>query len=97
MIHTMLPVQYLTSAEEGLARPQRRLMAAVLQAVVDDCRISWRIPLLGGVMPRDVRRAINYVASSDRAWPFSFENLCQELGLDADGLRRALEVTRAET
>ena len=28
--------------------------------------------------------------SKDRVWPFSFENLCDALDLDADTLRRAL-------
>ncbi len=97
MIHTMLPAQYSTPAGAGLAQPQRRLMAAVLQAVVDDCRSGFLVlrPEGSPKMPQGVRKAIAYVASSDRVWPFSFENLCEALGLDAEGLRRELDVMRA--
>jgi hypothetical protein len=98
MIHTMLPAQYSTPAAARLARPQRRLMAAVLQAVVDDCRSGFLVlppEESQDAIPRGVRKAIAYVASSDRAWPFSFENLCDALGLDAQRLRRELDVTRA--
>jgi hypothetical protein len=38
------------------------------------------------------RQAIAYVASTDRAWPFSFENRCDALGLDAPALREELMV-----
>ena len=70
-------------------------MAAVLQTVVDDCRGSaYRRarglkPILG---LQELRRAVAYAASNDRSWPFSFENLCEGLGLDANSLRRELEI-----
>jgi hypothetical protein len=35
------------------------------------------------------------MASKDRTWPFSFENLCDALGLDAGGLRRELQTVPA--
>src|SRR2546427_113826 len=91
MIHVMLPAQYLRRADSRLAEPHRRLMAAVLQTVVDDCRGSayrrargYRSP----VARQDRRRAVAYVTSRDRIWSFSFENLCDALGLDAQRLRR---------
>jgi hypothetical protein len=94
MIDVMLPTQYLRRADSRLAEPHKRLMAAVLQTVVDDCRGSvyrrargYRIP----IARRDVRTATTYVASTDRRWPFSFENLCEALGLDAGCLRRELQ------
>jgi len=63
-------------------------MAAALQAVVDDYRsgsVYRRSAGKGVIDARTVRKAIAYVASRDRAWPFSFENLCEALGLDAGG------------
>jgi len=73
-------------------------MAAVLRAVVDDCRggsVYRRSAGNGAAIDaRGVRKAIAYVASTDRAWPFSFENLREALGLDADGLREELDVMR---
>ena len=54
-------------------------MAAVLRAVIDDVR---------DVTTRD--GALAYVDSSDRRWPFSFENLCEALDMSAGDLRRQL-------
>ncbi len=54
-------------------------MAAVLQAALDDAR---DLRASGG--------ALAYVASTDRDWPFSFENLCEALDIDAGGVRRRL-------
>jgi hypothetical protein len=93
MIHVMLPCQYLRRSSRRAAEPHRRLMAAVLQTVVDDFRGS-AYRRGAGFGPstdgRGARQASAYVASTDRAWPYSFENLCEALGVDADGLRRAL-------
>jgi hypothetical protein len=91
MIHIMLPAQYLRRAR--LAEPHKRLIAAVLQAVVDDCRggsVYRRSTGQGVIEAGSVRKAVAYVASTDRTWPFSFENLCDVLELDAVALRREL-------
>jgi hypothetical protein len=67
-------------------------MAAVLQAVVDDVRGSVYRRAAGHGPPakRRVRAAVAYVTSSDRRWPFSFENVCEALSLDAGRLRHEL-------
>ena len=93
MIHVMLPVQYLSRAHDSLATPQRRLMVAVLQTVLDDCRgtaYARATGVKGGATERALRDAMAYVASCDRSWPFSFENLCDAVGVDPDGIRRAI-------
>ena len=98
MIHTMLPTQYAGRPDARLAEPHKRLMAATLQGAVDDCRGGSAYRRSAGyrvIAPREVRRAHAYVASTDRAWPFSFENLCDALGVDANGLRQALAVKEA--
>lgn len=93
MIHVMLPTQYLRRTTCAVVDPHKRLMAAVLQTVVDDCRGStYRQargfkPIIGLT---HARRASAYAASTDRSWPFSFENLCDALGLNADSLRKEL-------
>jgi hypothetical protein len=97
MIHIMLPAQYSSRAGVRLAEPHKRLMAAVLRTVVDDCRggsVYRRAAGYEAIDTRYVGKAIAYVASTDRAWPFSFENLCDALGLDVDGLREELRVRR---
>jgi hypothetical protein len=100
VIHTLLPDQYLTPPTFQLALPQRRLMMAVLQTVVDDVlgpmqrrRAAGRH---GSVDERDRARARAYVTSTDRSWPFSFENVCEAIGVDADRLRGALEQLLAD-
>jgi len=81
-----------------LAEPHKRLMAAVLRAVVDDCRAGTAYRRSAGhtaIDVRYVRKALAYVASTDRTWPFSFENLCEALDVDADTLRHQLDAGRA--
>lgn len=56
-------------------------MAAVLQAALDD---------VGKAEAR--RNALAWVASTDRLWPFSFENVCEALDMDAGDVRRQLFV-----
>jgi hypothetical protein len=96
-VHVILPIQLLTRAEAGLARPQKRLMLAVLQAVLDD--FEWTRPGERASSPRDRRtrlQAAAYVESRDRSWPYSFENICEATGLDVDGIRRVLRPHNAE-
>lgn len=93
MIHTLLPEQYLPAASARLALPQRRLMMAVLQTVIDDVQGSAHRRAAGGCGPidqRELERARAYIASDDRSWPFSFENVCEAIGVDASVLRRGL-------
>ena len=89
----MLPVQYLRRAGARLAEPEKRLALAVLQTVVYDCGVA-TTEAEGGPRVRDrqeYKRAMAYVASCDRSWPYSFENLCDTIGVDAGYLRRGLE------
>jgi hypothetical protein len=88
----MLPTQYFARSVADPGEGEKRLMAAVLQAVVDDCRdaVHRRVTGLGPPALRSARGAIAYVASGNRTWPYSFENLCEALGLNAGHLRRKL-------
>jgi hypothetical protein len=80
--------------------PEKRLMVAVLQAVMDDCRGSRYRRGPGRFAPPDRkhnRQARAYAASVDRAWPFSFENLCDALDVDARSLRLVLRQAAGAT
>ena len=93
MIHVMLPVQYLRQPGQRLAEPEKRLALAVLQTVLYDCRGAGREGPTGRVQVRNRQahdRAMAYVASRDRTWPYSFENLCETIGVDAGSLRQRL-------
>ena len=97
-IHAVLPTQDLGGADTRLAEPHKRLMVAVLQAVVDDCRGGTLYRRAAGprrtAPPQGIRQAIAYVASTDRDWAFSFENICDALGIDADAIRQKLRRER---
>jgi hypothetical protein len=68
-------------------------MIAVLQTAFDDCRGTATARALGTPVPRDpraTREAIHFFESGDRSWPYSFLNICDAIGLDAEGLRRTI-------
>src|SRR5262249_13023056 len=93
MIHVMLPVQYLRQPGKRLAEPEKRLALAVLQTVLYDCRGTGQRGTFGRATVRN-RQAYDgvmaYAASRDRTWPYSFENLCETVGVDAGSLRQRL-------
>jgi len=93
MIRTVDSDGPLPRAGECCVDPLKRLMAAVLQTALDDCRGSAYRRRLGLGPHTDLpalRQAVDFVTSTDRSWPFSFENLCEALSLNADQLRHAL-------
>lgn len=65
--------------------PHLKLMAAVLRAVIDDAFDA-----------AARRSAMAYVDSTDRLWPFSFENLCEALDMNPDAVRRQLGLAAAD-
>jgi hypothetical protein len=82
----------------GVAGAERRLMAAVLHTVVEDCRGTSREQRIGRVPARDQRhlqQARVYASSTDRSWPYSFENICEALDVEPRRLRRLLDVAAA--
>jgi len=88
MRHVRLPTQELRPTGRHRIEPPRRLMAAVLQTVLDDVRG----PSRRAAGPHAHEQARAYVASTDRSWPFSFENVCEAIGIDADRMREQLSV-----
>jgi hypothetical protein len=91
MAHVVLPVEDLLEGSGPRAEPHKRLMLAVLKTVVDDCQEYERpSPYRARVKSHTYQEATAYVASRDRTWPFSFENLCESIGLDVASTRAAL-------
>jgi len=75
------------ATEVGRAAGERALMRAVLEDAIR-C-------LIGEVGPRHQRGALaaearQWIEIADPRWPFSFENVCDGLGLNAANLRRRL-------
>ena len=72
--------RYVDRATSRPRSPHRRLMAAVLEAALKD---------VGDVGDRSGAAA--WLASTDRGWPFSFENICEALDMNPGDVRRQLE------
>lgn len=69
-------------------RGEKRLMLAVLVDAIDSiehCQLG-----RGGKSWRDGRDAAQWILAHDPRWPFSFENICLALDLDAEKLRETL-------
>ena len=85
----MLPAQYFAvlrkSAPQG---PEYLLVFAMLQDAVE-CVQKYRfaLDLNGRELYTD---AYDWIASSDRQWPFSFENVCEVLKIHPEYLRNGL-------
>ena len=93
MIHVMLPVQYLRRSASTLAEPQIRLMAAVMQTVLDDLQGTAYARATGTRTEgsgRARRQAIEFLTNRDRTWPYSFDNICDAIGLDAERIRQSV-------
>lgn len=68
--------------------PENRLMLAVLEEALSTFKAG-----IGSAVPRRRKYAVEveqWAGSSDSEWPFSFENICSTLGLDAGYIRLGL-------
>lgn len=83
-----------TLARRQLDLPETRLMAAVLESAIAE----WQLRRTLHPVVRHGRHVVleedvpGWFASTNRSWPYSFENICSALGLDADAIRRRLRV-----
>ena len=88
----LLPVQHADLCRRSEpVQPERRLMLAVLS----DAIVLFQTRGSPGCR-RDVESARRWILSDDRAWPFSFVNVCDTLGIAFEPLRRALTRTLHE-
>jgi len=72
--------RYVDRAQSRPSTPCRSLMVAVLETALEDAR---DFPQRSD--------AVTWVASTDRWWPFSFENICEMLDIDPGEVRRLLQ------
>jgi len=87
-VEFVMPSQFHVPAGEGWHQGEKRLMLAVLKdaAVVLSKDATAQHP----GRRRTFVNTLAWVAANDTTWPFSFVNICDELGLDIASLRRAL-------
>lgn len=89
----MLPVQFIELLQRPSERtPELRLMAAVLE---DAIRTFCRCAASQTARSRRLfEETAEWFDTSDVSWPFSFENICDALGLEAEWIRRLLRRCR---
>ena len=71
-------------------RPEQRLMCAVLEEAIIELvttRVAARSPLRDH---RSRQELLTWFTSTDRSWPFSFENICDAIDLDPAQVRSGL-------
>jgi len=80
----VLPSQFYNPQTRSALQPEKRLMLAVLEDAV----------VLYTRVPHIAPETEAWVQADDRAWPYSFANLCEALGLDRTAVRVALRRQR---
>jgi hypothetical protein len=85
----LLPSQFHAGVRhDASVRPEKRLMLAVLEGAVAD--FQRHVDATGSEGRRAFREAEQWFASNDVAWPYSFPNICQALGLELAYVRAGL-------
>lgn len=88
---TVLPVQLYDSMQRPLT-PEKRLVIALLADALN-CFQRYHIARRRQGW-RDSTEAERWFMSADRDWPFSFENICDVLSIEAHMVRCALRTWR---
>jgi hypothetical protein len=86
----VLPVQHWGTRSPA-SLPETRLMAAVLDDAIS-CIRKYRF-VDRGMRRRAFREAEQWFMSRDTGWPFAFERICDVLRLDAESVRRNLQLS----
>ncbi len=85
----LLPSQFFLSSEDGIIGGERKLMAAILadgvEAFIAEC-----IREIDQVEGEDTEGARDWVETRDSQYVFSFDNVCQSLGIEPEYLRLGL-------
>jgi hypothetical protein len=91
--NTILPTQFFTALQRGGASTgEQKLMFAML---ADAAAVYARVSEPGTAKTRHIlHETRRWLGSSDRTWIFSFLNVCDMLGLDAQYIRRGLRELR---
>lgn len=93
--HTILPSQFYERASRNdVSAPIRRLMLAVLTDALD-CLNGFAIDARGSARRLEARRAAQWIEQDGDLYLFSFNSVCETLGIDPDALRAKLRSWRA--
>jgi hypothetical protein len=85
----IVPSQFFDRVRaERSSQPEKRLMLAVMEDAITTFQKS-----VHGATRRQrrlLKETEEWVGSNDTSWPFSFENICSALDIEADYLRSGL-------
>ncbi len=85
----LVPSQFFDRRQaEGSAQPEKRLMLAVMEDAIATFQKS--VPGANRRQRRLLRETEEWIQSSNTSWPFSFENICAAVNIEADYLRTGL-------
>ena len=91
----ILPDQFFSAfSHQDALGPERRLMLAVLQDAVE-CYQKYALSR-SPQGRNEFREARDWIASTDRGWAYSYENICDVLGIDSAYIRRGLRRFRSD-
>lgn len=86
---TLLPAQYLdTFRRKGHLEPEKRLMLAVLEDAIA-CFQKY-VSARDGKGKTMFREAEEWILERDSDWVFSFDNVCEILGMDPHYVRQGI-------
>jgi hypothetical protein len=85
--------QYAAVFSRETDMPERKLFVAVLMSAIEDFQGGLRSP--NHDTDPAFRKLEAWFFSRDDRWPFSFENVCAQLDLDADLIRARLSSSLA--
>lgn len=91
---TLVPDRFASVFGQNTGSPEKRLILALLAGALWELQDAVRLE-----HRRDdpaFQRLESWFFSRDRAWPFSFENVCEHLDIDADWIRRRVAVLTRE-
>ena len=84
----VLPAQFFGRRSAAVQAGEHRLLAAILEDAVLTYCVPNAARSRGG--SRAAREAREWIESTDRSWVFSFERVCDALGLDVHYIRRGV-------
>jgi hypothetical protein len=85
----LLPIQYFETLRRRIPiEPEKRLMWAVLEDAIENYQNHFS--RRKGKPNGNVGELENWILDSDTRWLFSFDNICETLGIDPQYLRRGL-------
>jgi len=84
------PSHYVTSVRAGISSPEKRLLMAVLLDAIEELKVVTQSAREGSDARH--RKLAAWFAARDVSWPFSFENVCEHLDLNADCIRSRLSI-----